>query len=168
MAHENNKNGKTFKAVSAVSKSLSKKGKIKGKNKKETKYLKRACPHHYYNRKGKLKAAFFNNAQGECICTICKRSFQTKIESKDTVRERVEPILNLANQATTAAVSGGLGDKAVEKMVNFKVQLEEFSKDYSRIMKAISKEDNIKKKKKHNNNGGGGSSQYGGWSSNKK
>ena len=41
MAHEN-KHGKTLKAVSAVSKSLNKKGRIKGKNKKETKYLERA------------------------------------------------------------------------------------------------------------------------------
>ena len=163
MAHDNNKHGKTFKAVSAVSKSLNKKGKIKGKNKKETKYLKRACTHHYYNRKGKLKAAFFNNSNGECICELCGRSFQTKIESKDDVRSKLENVLGLANQAVTAAVAGSLGEKAVDKFVNLKVLLEEFPKDYSRTMKAISKEDNIKKKKKNNNNGGGGSSQYGGW-----
>lgn len=162
MAHEN-KHGKTFKAVSAISKSLTKKGKIKGKNKKETKYLKRACTHHYYNRKGKLKAAFFNNSNGECICELCGRSFQTKIESKNDVRNKVEDALSLANQAVVAAVSGSLGEKAVDKFVNLKVLLEEFPKDYSRTMNAISKEDNIKKKKKNHNNGGG-SSQYGGWS----
>lgn len=162
MAHDN-KHGKTFKAVSAVSKSLNKKGKIKGKNKKETKYLKRACTHHYYNRKGKLKAAFFNNSNGECICELCGRSFPTRPETKDEVRNKLEAALGLANQAVTASVAGGLGEKAVDKFVNFKVLLEEFPKDYSRTMKAISKEDNIKKKKK-NNNGGGGSSQYGGWS----
>ena len=161
MAHDN-KHGKTFKAVSAVSKSLNKKGKIKGKNKKETKYLKRACTHHYYNRKGKLKAAFFNNSNGECICELCGRSFPTKPETKDEVRGRLESVLGLANQAVTAAVAGSLGEKAVDKFVNLKVLLEEFPKDYSRTMKAISKEDNIKKKKKNHN--GGGSSQYGGWS----
>ena len=164
MGHDNNKNGKTFKAVSAISKARNKNGKIKGKNKKETKYLKRACAHHYYNKKGKLKPAFFNDSNGKCVCTLCERSFQTKIESKDNVRNDLEKTLSLANQAVTAAVAGGLGEKAVEKIVNFKVLLEEFPKDYSRIMKAISKEDNIKKKKKNNNNGGGGSSQYGGWS----
>ena len=162
MAHDNNKHGKTFKAVSAVSKSLNKKGKIKGKNKKETKYLQRACTHHYYNRKGKLKAAFINNSQGECVCELCMRSFPTKPETKDNVRNNLETALGLANQAVTAAVAGGLGEKAVDKFVNLKVLLEEFPKDYSRTMKAISKEDNIKKKKKNNN--GGGSSQYGGWS----
>ena len=162
MAHEN-KHGKTFKAVSAISKSLNKKGKIKGKNKKETKYLKRACTHHYYNRKGKLKAAFFNNSNGECICELCGRSFPTKPETKSEVRNALESVLGLANQAVTAAVAGSLGEKAVDKFVNLKVLLEEFPKDYSRTMNAISKEDNIKKKKKHNNHGGG-SSQYGGWS----
>ena len=163
MAHEN-KHGKTFKAVSAVSKSLNKKGKIKGKNKKETKYLMRACTHHYYNRKGKLKAAFFNNSNGECICELCGRSFPTKPETKADVKDKLSSILGLANQAVTAAVAGDLGEKAVDKFVNLKVLLEEFPKDYNRTMKAISKEDNIKKKKKHNGDGGGGSSQYGGWS----
>ena len=163
MAHDNNKSGKTYKAVNAVSKAVNKKGKIKGKNKKETKYLKRACCHHYINHKGKLKSKFFNNSNGECICELCGRSFQTKIENKDAVREKISDAINLANQAVTAATAGGLGDKVVEKLVTMKVCLEEFPKDYSRIMKAISKEDNIKKKKKNNNNGGG-SSQYGGWS----
>lgn len=161
MAHDN-KYGKSYKAVSAVSKSLNKKGRIKGKNKKETKYLTRACSHHYYNRKGKLKAAFFNNANGECICELCGRSFPTKPETKADVKDKISTVLGLANQAVTAAVAGSLGEKAVDKFVNLKVLLEEFPKDYSRTMKAISKEDNIKKKKKNNN--GGGSSQYGGWS----
>lgn len=162
MAHENH-SSKTYKAVSAVSKSLNKKGRIKGKNKKETKYLTRACTHHYYNRKGKLKARFFNDSNGKCICELCGRSFPTKPESKGNVKDKLEDILGLANQAVTAAVAGSLGEKAVNKFVNLKVLLEEFPKDYARTMKAISKEDNIKKKKKNHNNGGG-SSQYGGWS----
>ena len=162
MANEN-KNGKSYKAVNAISKAVNKKGKIKGKNKKETKYLERACVHHIINRKGKLKSKFFNNSNGECICELCGRSFQTKIEAKTDVRKKIEDAINLANQAVTAATAGSLGEKTVEKLVDLKVSLEEFPKNYSRIMKAISKEDNIKKKK-NNNNGGGGSSQYGGWS----
>ena len=163
MAHDNNKQGKTFKAVSIISKSLNKKGKIKGKNKKETKYMKRACVHHYYNRKGKLKPAFFNNSKGECICELCGRSFQAVPETKENVREKLEDILSLVNQVACVSVSASLGEKAVDKFVNLKVLLEEFPKDYSRAIKAVSKEENIKKKKKNNNNGGG-SSQYGGWS----
>jgi hypothetical protein len=162
MAHEN-KTGKNIKAVSAISKSLNKKGKIKGKNKKETKYLMRACTHHYYNRKGKLKPAYINDSNGSCVCELCQRSFPTKPETKAEVKDKVTPILGLANQVVTAAVAGDLGEKAIDTFVSLKVLLEEFPKHYSRTMKAISKEDNIKKKKKHNN-GGGGSSQYGGWS----
>ena len=169
MAHENkqNNNGKTLKAVSVVTKSLKKSGKIKGKNKKETKYLKRACTHHYYNKKGKLKADFFNTSNGDCVCNICGRSFPTKLETKDYVREQIETVLGLANQATVAAVAGHLGEKAVDKFVNLKVLLEEFPKDYGRTMKAISKEDNIKKKK-NRNKGGNGSNQFGNWNNVKK
>lgn len=162
MAHDN-KNGKTYKAVAAVSRAVNKKGKIKGKNKKETKYLKRACTHHRVTKNGKIKPAFINTSNGECVCELCGRSFPTKPESKSDVRDKLEYVLGLANQAATASVAGGLGEKIVDKCVTLKVLIEEFPKDYNRIMKAISKEDNIKKKKKHNNNGGG-SSQYGGWS----
>ena len=163
MAHDNkHNNGKTLKAVSAISKSLNKKGKIKGKNKKETKYLKKSCLHHVYNKKGKLKPAFFNNANGECICELCGRSFQTKIETKDSVRETVDTVRSLVDQASVAAVSGHLGEKIVDKFVNLKVLLADFPKDYNRTFKAVSKSENIKKKKDRNNNGGG-SSQYGDW-----
>lgn len=161
MAHENKK---SIKAVAAISKSLNKKGRIKGKNKKETKYLMRACAHHYINRKGKVKPKIFNDSNGTCVCELCNRTFPTKPQTKAEVKDLISPILGLANQATFAAVSGDLGEKAVEKLVNFKVFIEEFPRDYSRVMKAVSKEDNIKKKKKKNGNGGGGSSQYGGWS----
>ena len=163
MAHEN-KNGKNIKAVSVISKSLSKKGKIKGKNKKETKYLMRACTHHYYNRKGKLKPAFINDSNGSCTCELCFRSFPTKPETKAEVKDKIAPVLALVNQAATASVAGELGEKIVDTCVNLKVLLEEFPKNYNRTMKAISKEDNIKKKKKKDGNNGGGSSQYGGWS----
>lgn len=162
MAHDNN-NGNTYKAVSAISKNLSKKGKIKGKNKKETKYLQRACVHHYYNRKGKLKPAFINAPNGDCVCELCHRSFPSRIESKESVKNMIEPILGLLNQSAAAAVAGKLGNKAVDEIVAIKVGIEKFPKTYTRITKAVSKADNIKKKK-HKNENGGGSSQYGGWS----
>lgn len=164
MANEN-KNGKTLKAVSTISKSVNKKGKIKGKNKKETKYLTRACTHHVYNKKGKLKPKFFNNAKGECICELCGAHFPTKFVEKADVKEMIKPILGLVDQAKTMAVSGGLGEGAVNKFVNVAVLLHEFPKDYTRAVEAISKRDAVKKKKNNNgNNNGGGSSQYGGWS----
>lgn len=159
MASENKK----IKAVSAITKAMNKKGKIKGKNKKETKYLMRACTHHYYNRKGKLKPAYINDSNGSCVCELCGRKFPTKPETKAEVKDRVSPVLGLVNQFVTVSVAGDLGEKAIDTGVNLKVLLEEFPKHYSRAMKAVSKADNIKKKK-NNNGGGGGSSQYGGWS----
>ena len=147
MAHEN-KNNKNLKAVAAVSKALKKNGKLKGKNKKETKYLKKACVHHYYNKNGKIKKDFFNNNDGKCICNICGRSFPTKIETKDTIREYTGILRSYVDQGLVAAISGDQGEKIVNKFVNLNVALAEFAKDYSRTMKAISKEDRMKKKKK--------------------
>jgi hypothetical protein len=162
MAHDNNKN---YKAVNAISKAINKKGKIKGKNKKETKFLLRACAHHRINRKGKLKPAFINNSNGKCVCELCGQSFPTKPATKAEIREMIQPVMESLNQATAVVVAGNLGDKAANRFVELKVALAEFPKYYSRTMKAISKADNIKKKKKNNGgDNGGGSSQYGGWS----
>ena len=166
MAHDN-KNDKTIKAASAVSKAYNKKGKLKGKNKKETKYLKRSCVHHYYNKNGKLKKDFFNNNNGECICNICGCSFPTKIESKDNIREQADAVRAFVDQATVAAIAGHHGNKIIDKFVNLKVLLAEFPKDYNRTLKAVSKEDNMKKKKKKHN-GGNGSNQFGSWNNSKK
>ena len=163
MKFDNKNQKRTLKAVAAISKSLDKKGRIKGKNKKETKYLKRACGHHYYNRKGKLKPMFFNSGDGHCICEACGREFPTTNMPKEDVKELAGNVLGLANQAVTAAIAGSLGEKAVDKFTNLKVLLEEFPKDYSRTMKAVSKEENLRKKKKKSGNNGGGSSQYGSW-----
>ena len=168
MAHDNkHKNGKNIKAISTISKAINKKGKIKGKNKKETKYLERACLHHYYNKKGKLKAAIVNNDNGLCVCELCGRSFSTKLRSKDDVRNIFEDGLSIVNQAAYAATSAHLGEEAIDKMVKLKVLIEEFPKDYSRIFKAVSKEESINNKKKKHNNSGNGSNQYGNWSTKK-
>ena len=43
------------KALLQVTKSINKKGKLKGRNKKETKMLKGMCTHHKINKNGKVK-----------------------------------------------------------------------------------------------------------------
>ena len=55
------------KPIQVTNKALTKKGRLKGKNKKETKALKNACMHHKINRKGKLKPAYFIQ-DNDCTC----------------------------------------------------------------------------------------------------
>ena len=42
--------------IAIITENLSKKGEIKGRNKRQTKVLRGACMHHVINRKGKVKA----------------------------------------------------------------------------------------------------------------
>ena len=65
--------------ISEITKSLNKKGEIRGRSKKETKKLKAMCTHNKYNKKGKLKAAVFNTGDGYCICELCGKRFPTKL-----------------------------------------------------------------------------------------
>ena len=159
--YRGNGNKQQLKTVALITKSLNKKGRIKGKNKKETKALKNACGHHYYSKKGKVKPLFFNDNNGHCICEACNSQFQTAIESKSEVKEIVAPVINLADQAVVAAISGNLGAKTVEKITGLKVVLHDFHKDYAKIMKAVSKRDNLSKRKKKTNTYG--SASYGSW-----
>ena len=158
-----NKNRKKIKEVERITKNINKKGKIKGKNKKETKFLKVTCPHHYYNRKGKLKPMFFNTNDGYCVCEKCGAKIPTKIEDKATVKDYIEPVIGVTDQAITMAVSAGLSDKAVTELTAFKIGLNKFPKLYKKISTAVSREENLRCKKNKGRKGGGGSSQYGNW-----
>lgn len=137
------------------------KGRIRGNSKKETKLLRRACPHHRYNKKGKLKPTIINRGDGVCVCEMCGAEFPTQIVKKGEIKDVMENMLGYVDQALFASVSGDLSPKVIEELCGLKVMMHKFPKDYAKIMNVVSKEDNIRRKKKKNR--GNYSSQYGGW-----
>ena len=64
--------------VIEVTKNLNKKGRIKGKNKKETKALKGMCVHHKLNNKGRIKPTLVGASKGYCYCSLCGARVPTK------------------------------------------------------------------------------------------
>lgn len=160
MADYNKKNG----PVQMVTRAVNKKGELKGKNKKETKALKAICPHHRYNKKGKLKPTFFMNQDGTCICTMCGARFRTNFYNNDEIGQIVGDMKSVNEQAKFISVAAGLGEKTTEYFSQFGGLLSKYKKTYKKARNIASKQDQISNKKKKKNRTG--SSQYGSWGRN--
>ena len=152
---------KQIKQVALVTKNLNKKGTLKGKNKKETKYLKAICTSHKYNKKGTLKPTIINNGDGTCICSICGERFPANFFSKDNMHETMKDVNEITAQLKYMAVSTNAGPAAVDYICQTSAMLSQLPKMYKKVHSVAAKQskNNNNRKKKHSN----GSSQYGSW-----
>lgn len=150
---------RSFKVVQKITKSVTKHGKIKGHNKKETKLLKGICPHHRVNKKGKQVPTIYNNGD-YCICTMCGEKFPADFYQKDEYKNILRDVREMNNQAKFMAVATNSGEKTVSYFCQFGGMLSSYSKMFKRVTHVAAKQGSVKsKKKKHNN----GSNQYGSW-----
>ena len=150
------------KAIQVTNRALTKKGKLKGKNKKETKMLRSGCMHHVITKRGKLKPKYFIE-DDMCICKMCHKSFPAKLYKGDDVDDIFDNMEELVNQHKFLTVSVNAGNQACDEASSFAIKLPQIKKAYKRVSKLARKQTEIKKKrrkKKYN-----GSSQYGSWSS---
>lgn len=153
-------NKKMLKPVQLVTEATNKKGKLKGKSKSQTKYLKGICPHHVITKKGKLKPRVFNNGNGECICTLCGARFPAKFYDNDSLHNVVGEMTVLNDQCKFLATSVHAGAGTVDYYSEMGAQLVNYGKNYKKLRSVADKQNNVRKKKKRNNYG---SSQYGSW-----
>lgn len=154
-----------IKSVQQCTKSMTKKGKLKGKNKKETRMLRNICTHHKYTKNGRLKPTIWNNEEGVCFCTMCGASFSTEPSTKSEIKNIVSPLKERTQQLKFATVACGLGQKTVDYATTMSVFLDQFSKVYNKTMKVAVKQNDAKYRKnnKGRNRRSNGSSRYGGW-----
>lgn len=151
-----------IKQVELVTKAISKHGKLKAENKKKKKMLKKICPHHKYNRHGKVKPTIFPDGDGACICTMCGATFPAKFFSNNEIKEIVGEMKSVNEQAKYLSVAVGAGQNTVDYHTDLAVKLGTFAKSYKKLRGVASKKDTIKKKK---NKRSQGSAQYGSWGS---
>lgn len=152
---------KRIKAVEMVSKAVTKKGVLKGKNKKETKTLVNVCPHHRYNKRGKIKPTIFNNNDGTCVCTMCGEKFPAKFYNNEKLGQVVGDMKTLNNQAKFMAVACGAGPQTIDYFSQIGAMVGNYKKSYKKIRVVADKQGKIKEKKKKNHSVG--SNQYGSW-----
>lgn len=150
-----------IKPVEAVTKAINKKGEIKGKNKKETKMLKAICPHHKYNKHGKLKPTIYNDSKGSCYCRLCGQKFPSKLLELSEVKDMVEGLEELNSQAKFTSVAIGAGASTVEYYAQLGAALSTYKKSYGKLKEVAERQNKVKTKKNKKNSGG--SNQYGSW-----
>ena len=150
--------------IAKISENVNKNGKIKGKNKKQTKDLKNACFHHYYNKRGKLKPRIHNNGSGKCTCSMCSHSFTTKLKSKAEITELNDDYMEAIDQTKFIVASAGLGKECEDYLANLAIGVGKFPKMYCKIKHQAEKTESVKKKKnKSGNKNNSYSSAMGGW-----
>lgn len=155
--------GKEFsKAIEEVTKATNKKGKLKGKNKKETKVLKAVCPHHKISKKGKIKPTTFRSSDGMCICSMCGAKFPARFYKDDDVDRIVGDMETLNNQSKYMSTAIGAGPKSIDYFCNMGAELSTYGKSYRKIREVADKRGRAKQKKRKRTFGG--SSEYGSWS----
>ena len=146
--------------IAIITENLSKKGEIKGRNKRQTKVLRGACMHHVINRKGKVKARIWNDGKGHCTCTLCKFTFGTKRAGDKELDLTVGDFQKLNNQAKFIAAAIGADSDTITYLSKIGSDLMFYNKTYKRIMSIVEKRDNLSNKKQKSHTG---SNNFGSW-----
>lgn len=149
-------------SVRLITNSLSKKGRIRGKSKKETRLLLATCPHHVYSKKGKIKPTIdYDN--GMCTCYLCSATFSAAPYDNGEFNKKHKDMTEIIDQAKFMSVEIGGGAETDEFLSSYAAQHKKFKKVYNKITDVAVKQSKIKKSKKKKSNSGG-SSRYGSWS----
>lgn len=133
------KNKETISIIANVTKSLTKKGKLKDKK------LKLSCCHMVYSKKGKLKSKIVNNNDGTCTCELCKQSFAGKLYEKDEVKEIISPVMDLLQGTKYTAAAAGVNNEGLNYVVGTMMAVKKLPKFYSKIRKVVAKSEEKKK-----------------------
>ena len=149
------------KTILEVSQNINKKGRLKGKTKKQTKMLKAKCVHARLNKEGKIRPTIHPVGKGVFECKICKARFHAKPASKEEIEEVISKLIDRINFAKYAAVAINADPKTVDYLANLNVGVKSFKKTYKKLTAIVKKRDTVSKKKRkgsrYNN------SEYGSW-----
>ena len=143
--------------IIAVIKQNTKKGKIRGKNKKATKILRGACPHHTITDKNKLKKLLIPDpgyGKGVCRCKLCDAKVKMKAYTKEEVRKGFEGAIEIVDNMKFLAFAVNAGADAAKFATELGSMLAIAPKYYKQIsniaVKGSKVRNNRKNRKKEN------------------
>lgn len=146
--------------IMQVTKSLDNKGKIKGKNKKETKVMRWGCVHHRYTKRGRIKSTTIKDGNA-LLCTACKKEISGQFYKDAAVKKATEQLMDVAQQAKFLAVACNTSNRTIDYFSKFSIELHMFPKAYKRVAEIASNRGKSRKKKQRSQYTG--SQEYGGW-----
>ena len=155
-----------YKEIINIDKHVTKKGKIKGKNKAETKLLRTSCCHHRYNNKGHLKQTTIpirtDDGETHFICRRCGCEFTPTVYTKKDVKEAIIPVIDILENDKFIAAATNSGQNVISYLVQTEVAIKKLPKVNKKLAKIASRRSDIKNKKKNRNTYS--SNSYGSWS----
>lgn len=150
--------------LSILKQNTSKNGKLRGKNKRETKILRGACVHHTLNKKGRVKSTIdASRADGTCYCRQCGHEFKAGAYSKPEVKEMLAPAKDVVNNLKFLSVAVSAGSDTVRFSAELGSMLELLPKTYNQVANIALKSISAKNKKKHGKNKYEMSNSIGAW-----
>ena len=150
---------KAVKPIQDVTRVLDRKGRLKGKNKKQTKILKYSCVHHKYNKKMNKVKTTAKKVGNSLICSACGAEISKQFFPKNQVKDICNELQEIVQQAKFLSVACGTSPDTINFFSKFSVELSMFPKAYKRLSEIANNRGKMKKKK----NDYSGSRQYGAW-----
>ena len=152
---------KKVKSFATFNDHISKKGKIKGKNKKEKKILKGMCPHFRVTKNGKLKNMVINNGQKQCVCKLCGEVFPARFYEDEELDKIISEFKKTLNENKYIAVQVNGGAKTTEYLMQLGGMVSQYPKISKRLRDVAQKKGKVKHNKDKKN--GYKSNIYGDW-----
>ena len=157
MAKKNNKNWKRelkrCKSLKAVSSKLNKKGRIKGKNKKETRTLKGMCTHHVLTKKGKIKSRLEKYDQDTYVCRLCGHTFHPDFHEGDKLESTIANAKEILDQMKYILVKIGSKPETIDFVCQAAGYFEHIEHMYPKVVSIAKKRDSLKNKNKKRDRG---------------
>mgnify|MGYP006873022961 CR=1 FL=1 len=139
---------KRCKSIKAYSSKLSKKGRIKGKNKKETMTLRGMCCHHIITKKGKLKPTLETYDKDTKICRVCTHTFNPNFHEGDKLRQTIDNGREIIDQMKFALVALGAKPETIDFVCQAGGYWEHIEKLYKKTVSIVKKRNSLKVKNK--------------------
>lgn len=138
--------------------------KIKCKTKEETKSTRGGCLHHYYNKKGKLKAAVvYSGKDNMFYCYMCGHSFRPDFYQKDEIKEITKDFVEMNNNIKFLAASVNAGQKTIKYFSDMGTLLTQYKKLASKVTKVAVKQNEYQSGKRKDRYEDRGYSECGHW-----
>lgn len=147
-------NTKRSEMLRLISNKINKKGKIKGKDKKETKQFRALCAHHVITKKGKIKNKLVTYNKTNAICKLCNAIVPVTLMSPEEVEKTLETGRIMYDQSKYVAVKMGMRPETVDIICNGAVYWYKMKKIFPRICEIVNKTNalNHHKNKPNDNN----------------
>lgn len=139
------------KIIDIIEERSDKHGKIRGRNKQETKDLRNSCTHHKVTKKGKIRGTLQpSDVEGYLYCPKCGKLVSTELATPEMIDENFTETSGLLSQSLYFAQALDAGEGVIRDIAESNIRLMRVKKSVKKLTKMAKKTDNLSDKGKKN------------------